>query len=185
MTDWFTTLPGLHAKMWDCLSEGIAARNAPARQVTLSTVGPDGWPESRMVVLRAADPVAAALDIHTDLHSAKITSLRHSPRAAVHIWDEARKLQLRLTCTVTILSGPQVDSIWASVPDPSRQSYGITPAPGTPIATALGYTKHPDPATFAVLRCRIETADLVHLGDDHRRALFRRDDGWQGQWVAP
>ena len=185
MTDWFTTLDGLHAQMWQCLSGGVIDSKAPARHPTFATVSPEGWPESRTVVLRAADPTAGTLDIHTDLHSTKIASLGHSPRAAVHIWDSTPKLQVRLTCTVTILSGPAVSAIWEKIPDPSRQSYGITPAPGTPIPTALAYAKHPDPATFAVLRCRIETADLVHLGRDHRRALFRRTNGWQGQWLAP
>jgi pyridoxamine 5'-phosphate oxidase len=78
-----------------------------------------------------------------------------------------------------------VAPIWARVPDPSRQSYGVTPPPGTPIADALAYAKTPDPASFAVLRLTVQEADLLHLGDVHRRAKFTRTGAWAGQWIAP
>jgi hypothetical protein len=86
---------------------------------------------------------------------------------------------------VTIRSGAEVAEIWAGVPDPSRQSYGITPAPGTPIADTLDYVKEPDPATFAVLTCRIVHIDAVHLGDRHRRAAYSHNGDWVGQWLVP
>jgi len=86
---------------------------------------------------------------------------------------------------VTILTGAAVAEAWARVPDPSRQSYGTRPAPGTPIAVALEYDKPADPASFAVLRCAVQAMDIVHLGPQHRRARFDRADGWAGQWLAP
>ena len=84
-----------------------------------------------------------------------------------------------------ILSGGAVAATWARVPDPSRQSYGTSPAPGTPIAEALAYAKPADPDSFAVLRCAVQAMDIVHLGPQHRRARFDRADGWAGQWLAP
>jgi pyridoxamine 5'-phosphate oxidase len=155
------------------------------RHPTLGTVSPDGWPEARTVVLRAADPVACTLDIHTDLRSAKVAALRHSPRAVLHIWDASAHMQSRIEVEVVILTGGQVAGIWARVPDLSRQSYGTTPAPGTPIADALAYEKIPDPASFAVLRCTVRAIDAVHLGSHHRRARFTLAEGWAGQWLAP
>lgn len=182
---WAKTLDGLHAQIWQRLVRGVADRRAPARHPTLATTSPQGWPEARTVVLRAADPAGATLDIHTDLQSAKVASLRHTPRAALHIWDASAHLQIRLQADVTILSGAEIAEIWARVPDPSRQSYGTRPSPGQPIADALAYDKPADPASFAVLRCRVQTIDVVHLGPQHRRAAFARADGWAGQWLAP
>ena len=181
MSEWFTSLAGLHRQVWHLLTH----RDGPALTPVLATVGPDGWPEARMVVLRAADPIAASVDVHTDLYSAKITSLRALPRAALQFWLPEQQMQIRLTCAVAIMSGPDVTGIWAKVPDPSRQSYGITPAPGTPIADALDYVKSPDPATFAVLHCAVRHIDAVHLGTVHRRAAFARDTDWRGEWLAP
>lgn len=185
MTDWFETTDGLFGRMWQTLAMGVADPNAPARHPTFATVGPAGWPEARTVVLRAVDARARSFDIHTDLKSAKVASLRATKHAALHVWDVSARLQIRLSATVTILTGPEVAAIWARVPDPSRQSYGVTPPPATPIPDALSYVKQPDPATFAVLNCAITAVDLVHLGAHHRRARFGPDTGWQGQWLAP
>ena len=43
----------------------------------------------------------------------------------------------------------------------------------------------PDAAAFAVVHLDIRLMDLLHLGPQHRRAQFDRDDGWAGHWVAP
>lgn len=185
MSDWFTTLDGLLARMWETLTNGARDAAHPARQPTLATVSPDGWPEARTVVLRSADRAAGLVTIHTDLHSDKIASLRAMPRAALHIWAPEQALQIRLQANVTIQSGPELLPLWQRIPDHAQQSYGVTPPPGQPIATALDYVKQPDPATFAVLHCVIGHIDLVHLGADHRRASFSRDRHWAGQWLSP
>lgn len=182
---WASSLDGLLAQVWQRLVRGVNDRHAPARHPTFATVSPDGWPEARTVVLRAADKADAMVEIHTDLHSAKVTALRANPHAALHVWDASAHLQIRLAASVTILSGDQVAAVWAKVPDPSRQSYGTSPAPGQPIATALAYDKPADPASFAVLRCVVHSMDVVHLGPQHRRAAFTRAGGWAGQWLAP
>lgn len=185
MSEWFETLEGLHGRVWQTLGRGLADRRSAARHPTFATVSPDGWPEARTVVLRAVDAERRTLDVHTDILSAKVDSLREYPRAAFHIWDEKQKLQLRLEAEVEILSGDAVADLWAKVPDPSRQAYGTDPAPGTPIDDALAYSKPADPAAFAVLRCQVIAIDVVHLGADHRRACFTRDSDWVGEWLAP
>lgn len=182
---WAAELETLLAQVWARLMRGVGDRHAAARHPTFATVSADGWPEARTVVLRAADAVVGTLDIHTDLRSAKVAALRRTPRAALHVWDASAHLQTRAAVEVTVLTGDEVAAIWARVPDPSRQSYGTTPAPGLPIAGALAYEKRPDAASFAVLRCAVQAFDVVHLGAMHRRARFERANGWSGQWLAP
>ena len=182
---WATQLGTLSAQVWMRIMRGVGDRHAPARHPTLATVSPEGLPEVRTVVLRAADPGAGTLDIHTDLRSAKVAALLATPRAELHIWDASAHLQIRIAATVSILTGALVADIWARVPDPSRQSYGTMPAPGLPIADSLGYEKQPDATTFAVLHCTVQSIDAVHLGPQHRRARFDRPNGWAGQWRAP
>ena len=185
MSEWFETRQGLLAQVWSVLGAGLSLRDAPARQPCFATVSPDGWPEARTVVLRAVDPAAGQVEVHTDLYSGKIASLRAHPMAALHVWDPSDALQIRLQARVMIAHGDAVVGAWDRVPDHSRQSYGVTPAPGTPIDAALDYVKDPDPATFAILTCAVETIDIVHLGDVHRRASFTRVGDWAGQWLAP
>ena len=185
MSNWFETLEGLYVQIWDTLVQGVVDAAQPARRPTFATVSPDHWPEARTVVLRGADTDNATVTVHTDLQSGKVRSLKKNPRAALHFWDETMALQIRLKTEVTIKTGASVRALWDNIPDHAQQSYGVTPPPGQPIMTALDYVKEPDPATFAVLDCRIMEIDVVHLGDDHRRAGFSRDRQWAGQWLSP
>ena len=182
---WAADLSDLYAQVWARLVRGVRDRRAPARHPTLATVTPDGKPQARTVVLRAADKGTGTLDIHTHLLSSKVAALRATPFAALHVWDAAAHLQMRLESTVTILIGADVAATWAGLPDASRQSYGSLPAPGQPIAQALDYAKRADPASFAVLRLTVQTIDALHLGPLHRRARFDRSVGWTGTWLAP
>lgn len=182
---WATELDTLRAQVWARLVRGVGDRHAPARHPTFATVSPDGTPEVRTVVLRAADPVTGTVDVHTDLRSAKVAALRRTPVAALHIWDSNAHLQTRLTTSVEVLRGEAVAALWQRVPESSQAAYGTMPAPGTPIPSSLAYRKTPDPMAFTVLRCTVLDIDALHLGPNHRRARFERANGWCGLWLAP
>ena len=192
-------LPAVLADLWDRLEEA-AARARPAFHLpTLSTTGPGG-PAGRVVVLRHADRAAGALGCHTDVRSPKAAAVRADPRTAWTFYDRAAGLQVRASGPAgLVLAGEDWEAAWAGTTPSARRCYLAPHAPGTP-------TDGPDPnvppafrtrdptdaqsapgrATFALLRCRVETLDwlaLHHAG--HRRARFRRSgDGWAGEWVA-
>ncbi|WP_405404671.1 pyridoxamine 5'-phosphate oxidase family protein [Paracoccus sp. Ld10] len=182
---WAVGLDSLRDQVWQRLRRGVADRHDPARHPVLATVTPGGMPQARTVVLRGADPAAGVLEVHTDLMSGKVADLRANPLVALHVWDAGAHLQTRIEARAAILTGDAVAQVWARVPDPSRQSYGSQPPPGTPIDDALAYAKRPDAACFAVLRLTVLAIDAVHLGPQHRRARYTRETGWQGQWLAP
>ena len=181
MSNWFET----HDGIFQCVLDRLLQAADESALVAFATVSADTTPEVRTVVLRAADSDAQVLEIYTDLQSDKITSLRATPKASIVLWDEALKLQIRLQTEVAILSGGAVMDRWRDIPDHSKLSYGITPAPGHIIATSDDYVKAPDPSVFAVLSCRVSHIDAVHLGRPHRRAAFSRVSDWTGKWLAP
>ena len=182
---WAKELGSLYDHAWQRLQRGVHDRHAPARHPTLATVSPDGLPKARTVVLRAADKLQARLEIHTNLHSSKIADLMARPVAALHVWDNGSRLQIRAEAEVEIASGAAVADTWARVPDRSRTAYSSSHKPGHPIASALAYDNEPDPSVFAVLHLNIRSLELLHLGPDHRRAHFTRESGWAGQWLVP
>ena len=185
MANWFETLNSLHSACWRQLTLQ-SVQMKPALQTVLATLGTNGGPEARMVVLRGADRQAGTVDIHTDVTSVKITELRRDPRASIHLWNEADQLQIRLRGDISIASGSDSLRQWARVPDGSRSNYGVVPAPGSMIPASDAYSRAPDPAKFAVLALKVAAMDVVHLSDDfHRRALYTRADDWRGQWLAP
>lgn len=182
---WAERLDTLLDTAWARLVRGVRDKRAPARHVTLATLGMGGWPQARTVVLRGADKAAARLEVHTDLRSTKAAELQADTRATLHVWDPRVHLQIRAEVRADLLSGSQVLERWGRVPEGSRMAYGSTPAPGQPIAEALNYSKNPTAQDFAVVIFLVQAFDLVHLGRDHRRARFERADGWAGAWLAP
>ena len=64
------------------------------------------------MVLRAANATTASLDVYTDLRSAKVASLRATPRAVLHVWDQSAHLQTRIEVTAEILTDNVVAVIW-------------------------------------------------------------------------
>lgn len=170
---------------WQRLSRGVADRRSGARHVSFSTVSPDGFPQVRTVVLRAAQKSQNLVEVHTDAASAKVSALGAHPYAQLMIWDEKPRLQIRLDARVDVLGGADVSDTWDRVPPVSRESYGKMPAPGAPIDEAYAYKLLSDPAAFRVLRCHVHQIDLVELGETHRRATYRLEDDWAGQWLVP
>ena len=185
MNEWFKTLDGLLETCWSELKLGVAHSHHPARNANLATVDKNGLPKVRTVVLRRADQNQSELDVHTDLRSDKISDLRANPVASLLFWLPDQRLQLRLSCQVAIESGSTVRDLWNKVPQHSRVAYGSTPPPGTPIDNALSYERVPNPDDFAVLVCQINEIDVLHLGDDHRRARYTKKRDWDGEWLAP
>ncbi len=182
---WAAELESLHAHLWARLSRGVHDRHAPARHPTLATVGAEGLPQARTVVLRAADARAGTLHLYTDRQSAKVAELQANPLAALHVWDPSAHLQIRIEAQVAIQTGADVANTWARIPEPSRYAYSSTATPGRPIPEALAYSKTPDPTSFALLCLTVRAIDALHLGPDHRRARFERADEWAGQWLVP
>lgn len=173
------------AHAWQHLSRGVADRRAPARYPTFATVGPDGIPQARTVALRGASPSAGTLEVHTDIVTDKVIALRRNPVAALHVWIPRSDLQIRVTAQVEILTGDVVQGQWDQIPAASRVSYGTLPDPGTPIDHVYAYEKPAERARFAVLACTVMSLDLVHLGAQHRRAGYSREDEFTGKWLAP
>lgn len=138
------------------------------------------------MVLRAADRSHWRLEIHTNLFSAKVEELQHTPIAALHVWGSASSVQIRLQADVTIITGAETADAWAAVSDRSRAAYSSDHRPGHPIPSALAYEQTSNPQAFAVLHLDLRVMDPLHLGTQHhRRAQFTRDDNWAGRWLVP
>ena len=185
MSEWFETLPGIHNQVWHQLVQGVSNRDAAARQPTLATISPDGWPEARTVVLRRADRAAAQIEVYTDNQSDKMAGLAAQPRAALHFWDATLALQVRMQAEVTVSNDQAVAHRWGTLSDFARLSYGVEPSPGTAIPAALNYGKNPEQSRFCVLQLTLTHIDALHLGDDHRRARFTAGNAWAGAWLVP
>jgi hypothetical protein len=173
------------------LARGVADRRSAFRTPSIATVGPDGTPRIRTMVLRRFEPTARRLTLHTDRRAAKLPDIAHQPSVAVHVYDAHAALQVRLAARAYIhADDAMARRAWEAGAPSSHFGYAITPPPGTETAA-------PPPASigdesgfgnFALLELtfhRLEWLWLYHGG--HRRARFTwADDGSRSSaWLVP
>ena len=187
------SLAEIQADIWQRLVDGVSNRGAVCHTPTIATVDAAGSPRCRTVVLRGCDVEGRRLRFHTDRRSAKVRELGASPALALHAYDAAAKLQLRLTGEAGLHNmDAEADAAWAAARAMSRECYRVEPGPGTPLAAPQQVD---EPAldldaareNFVVVWVTLTTLEWLYLaGAGHRRARFRWDGGdWQGEWLVP
>jgi hypothetical protein len=189
----YDDLPATLAEAWRLLTAGVTDRRSGFHTLTVATIGLDGRPRTRTVVLRGCEATAATLRFHTDARAAKAAELARDPRIALHAYDPVQKIQIRIEGIARIHADDAVaDAAWAGSRDFSRACYGISPGPGTPVTAPDAYAMPEDAEAVAAGRAdfravvitgaTLEWLYLAHAG--HRRALFdlARADG---RWLAP
>ncbi|NNM01411.1 MAG: pyridoxamine 5'-phosphate oxidase [Gammaproteobacteria bacterium] len=187
------TLEQVLADCWQRLNDGVTDRKSPFHTPSVATVTAAGTPSCRTVVLRACDSAGRRLRFHTDRRSAKVDELARAPALALHVYDPAAKLQLRISGEAGLhYDDEEADAAWAAARAMSRECYRVEPGPGTPIASpgqADGVTLEPDTArgNFVVVWVQLTCFEWLYLaGAGHRRARFRWDEGMpHGEWLVP
>ena len=86
--------------------------------MALSTVGPDGQPTARMVLLKGFD--AEGFVFYTNLESRKAGELAANPRASLLFWWDRLHRQIRIEGAVEQVDSAEADAYFASRPHGSR-----------------------------------------------------------------
>ncbi|MGT2477699.1 pyridoxamine 5'-phosphate oxidase family protein [Paraburkholderia terrae] len=190
------SLEDIYARMWDCLAAAVCEENNPFKVMQAATIGLDGGPNVRSVLLRSVSERENLLTFHTDLPSPKIADLSREPCIALVAVDLVRNLQIRVSDEASIVrSGQARLHAWRSSPH-DLLVYRAQLAPGTPISDpedALRQTHPvPDPDEglkhFCVVEVRPATLEkLEHLtvGRQQRARFVRQGDIWLRNWIAP
>lgn len=176
--------------------EAAARSRSPFNFLQLATIGLDGAPELRTVVLRRCDVRAGTLSFVTDLRSPKVAEIRRDPRVSLVGFDGAGSTQLRLSGTAAIVEDEaEKRSVWEALRNRTLVLFDAPLAPGTGLdehGAALGGNATADAsadpydrfALVAVTLARIEWLDLS--AEPHRRHAFvRLSEGWHGTRLAP
>ena len=172
-------------QIWKELGRATQDRHHEWRTPVLATVGQDGWPRARTVVLRRADALAGQLDIYTDSRSPKVAQMRAQPLAQFVFWSARLSWQLRVRVQVDVMCGQQVEELWHVVrQSASAGDYLTVAAPGEPLAADPGLGEVATPAvSFAVLRAHVVDMDWLELSrNGHRRAQLG-PQAWR--WLTP
>jgi len=169
---------------------------------TFATVGVDGAPCGRSVVLRRVLREAGEIHCHTDVRSAKVAEIARDPRIAWHFYAPERKLQLRVAAIAEFEStGARADEGWARSALSSRRCYLAPRPPGSACEAPSPNLPEgildrrpteeetlPGRANFGVVITRAVEIDWLYLASEgHQRARFVRgaDGSWSGCWLEP
>lgn len=155
--------PMLQWQRWhdDAFEAGVAEPNA----MTLSTIGLDGGPDSRIVLARGADERGFAF--YTNYSGAKSRQLEAKPVAsAVFGWLDLHR-QVRVRGTVERVSGKESDDYFATRPRSSQ--LGAWASPQSEVI-----------ADRSVLEARVAAVEAEFGTDDDSETVAR--PGFWGGW---
>lgn len=173
-------------QIWKELGRASVDRHHAWRTPVLATVGCDGSPNARTVVLRNVDANQQTLCVYTDARSVKVSELEKEPKAVFAFWSARLNWQLRVKVAISVnTDGPELQALWLRVQQsPSAADYMASMAPGTerPELYSSADTGSGD-HHFAALNARVLQMDWLELGQGrHRRARLSADT-WQ--WLIP
>jgi pyridoxamine 5'-phosphate oxidase len=184
--------------LWSLVASELLASAASARHSlhlpTLVTIGPDGSPQARTVVLRFFDPSLREVWFHTDIRSGKVADILREPRVLLHWYSPTSRLQIRMPATATVRTGDaRARAAWNGSATMSRACYAAGDAPGTPLDVFPPAPQQPavdDDAgfeVFAAVGCRFDTLDLLalHAAGHQRVRLQLATDPITWQILAP
>jgi pyridoxine/pyridoxamine 5'-phosphate oxidase len=196
-------LDDVRSDIWKRLGRAAKDRRSAMHTPVVATIGADGAPNQRVMVLRAFDPAQCLLRFHTDSRAAKVADLAKGAAVSVLFYDAQAKRQFRLTGTAwTETDTALADHAWSASTLFARRCYLADPAPGTvsamPVSGLAADIEGRVPAdeaevaaareNFAILLARIERIEFLHLAHTgHRRAMFHAgpEGAWTGQWLVP
>jgi hypothetical protein len=185
------------------LETGATNRHSPAHTAVVATLGTDGAPSQRVMILRHVDMQGRKLRFHTDSRSSKVASLDRGSAASVLVYDPDTKIQLRLSGQAWIeTDSAEVDAAWEASTLLARRCYMAGAGPGdVSLRPTSGLPewiegKQPEgeqiaPArpNFALLLFEFDRLEWLYLANQgHRRALWHWDEAhetWQGSWLIP
>ncbi|MER0239746.1 pyridoxamine 5'-phosphate oxidase family protein [Fulvimarina sp. MAC8] len=207
LPDWYDDLDGTLDNALAELSAAVSDRGHGFRTFTLASIGPEGAPSARIVVLRAVDAPRRQLRFHTDLRSEKVDQLAKNDLVSMVFYDKARKLQLRVNGRAAVKSIAEGDGddlaaqAFAASQPMSRECYRVEPGSGSIIDAPDGYSHaavsdredgdvltDPGAEHFAAVVVTFDVIEVLYLAaEGHRRSRFEWSDGgaFQGVWLTP
>lgn len=139
-------------------------KNDPTAML-LSTVDEQGYPDSRVVLLKGLDE--GSFVFYTNYHSIKAQQINHHPHVALNFYWPSMARQVRIRGQAMRVSASQSDEYFASRPKTSQLSAIVSPQ-----------------SREISGRDELERA-LNELIATHQQSLVMRPEHWGGYMVVP
>ena len=195
------TLDAVLADIWARLVRGGADRRSAFHTPVVASIGADGIPQQRVMVLRKCVEANATMRFHTDLRSAKVREIGSGGPVSVLGYDAGAKIQIRASGHGLLSDTDEIaNAAWIASSPSSRRCYLTRYAPGSvadkPMSGLPAALENRVPerseteagrVNFAVLTVRLDTLEWLYLAHDGQvRARFAHGEGgWKGEWLIP
>ena len=183
------------------LQGGCNERGHPFKKPILSTLGPDGRPKARIIILRDVDFAKRSIRLHTDARSGKVGEIEANPNVMLAFYDATQEIQVQVSGRATAhRDDAYAGAAWAGAAPSSRRAYLAEIVPGSvtegPVSGLPLDVEGKIPseerlwagrANFAALQVIFDRIDWLFLNPaGNRRATFVfQENDWQGTWLAP
>ena len=170
------------------LKQALVDNRHPFRYLSLATATPDEI-GLRYVVLRSINE-DLQINIYTDMRTSKTEQIRQNSQVALLFYHPSKKVQVRISGTASLhRQDEESRAHWSRVQGAAQKAYHPNVSPGTPIAhptEAHSWPEVIDDSYFCVIRIQATELEVLQLNKmEHIRALFKKEKGWKGQWIAP
>jgi pyridoxamine 5'-phosphate oxidase len=175
------TAEAIRERIWQELTRCTVDRHHEWRTPVLATIGLDGTPQARAVVLRQASKTTQSLIIFTDRRTPKVAELEVQPAGMLTFWSKRLAWQCRVALNFKVLvDGPEIDAAWQRMSrSAAAKDYLSVRVPGSALVrddsfveTNASLTAH----QLAILTGQILSIDWLELGQSaHRRIKFMPD----------
>lgn len=188
--------PLQHLQRW--LEEARQTEPEYPEAAALATMGGDGWPSVRMVLVRQLD--ARGCVFYTNLNSRKVQQLATNPRASLMFHWKSQRRQVRLEGVVEAVTAAEADAYfarrprtsqlgaWASRQSDTLASRAALEAEVEDMAQKFEGRDVPRPdfwSGFRLLPQRMEFWQEKPFRLHDRRLYMRVEDGWQVSLLYP
>ena len=191
--DRYSATPSLIPVHDDTLSALAHAAIDPSshfRTAAVASIGHDGTPQVRTMIIRAFDQKTHTLKVFTDARSPKVLGFERNSDVQLLFYDPDTRVQMRVSGRVTLhIDDEQTRRLWSAVPEYGRGDYLSRQPPGEQIAHPGDSWRNNELGDqyFAVLEITIREIDWLKLSaQGHKRALLTWDDDkYSARWLAP
>jgi hypothetical protein len=176
--------------LWARLASAAADRASGFHVATFGTIGVDGSPSARSIILRQVDPDTRIIRFHTDRRSPKVQELLRDPRSTMLFWDPKSQTQLRAAGVASVaIDDPATRAMIEQSHTRSLAVYRSVLAPSMPIGSPGGAKLSDQPLleNVAVISLSVTSLEWLWLDESgHRRCRFTYSgDSAVHQWLAP
>jgi pyridoxamine 5'-phosphate oxidase len=168
-------------QIWQLLQRGVADRKHGFHHPTVATIGLDGRPKSRVMILRKAIHAEKTLRLHADVRTQKWPELGKMPAIGMTLYDVANRVQLRIEGEAVQHTQDEVArAAWVGSQPMSRVGYGSMPGPGEAIEEPDQFVLPSDPdmaevgyTNFGAIIVKVQSIEWLFLKrGQNRRAKF-------------